>query len=595
MKTKIFTRTDSRITKATLGYFWDEIQRDKKAVAYFSFMIPFGYLLYTVLIPLLLSLIIQSLITNPHDMTTPLVYVGGIVILSILTMLLHPTGFTRMFNHEERVVSRLNKKAMDHLLAHSYEFFSSRKVGSLAGDVNGFARSYQTVMDSVFLQASSIIINFVASLIIIGILSPLLLLPLGMLTALVILLSLRALSKRAPLRNERKKVMSELNGTVADILGNQILVRVFAREPQEISTTIDVRKRIENIARREIKVIEYESILRYATLYTFQVITIVACIWLFTHDQITIAALIFAITYLGRVTSALFNITAIIRSLEQGFLDASPVTEILAHDVDVKDIPDAADLHVNKGQIEFKDVAFQYEGKQGESVFNNLSLYIAPGERIGLAGHSGGGKTTLTKILLRFADIQGGEILIDNQDISKVTQSSLRANIAYVPQEPFLFHRTLRENIAYGKPNATDKEVRTAARKAHALEFIDKLPEGLDTTVGERGVKLSGGQRQRIAIARALLKDAPILILDEATSALDSESEKLIQESLHELMKNRTSIVIAHRLSTIQKLDRIIVMDDGNITEQGTHAELLKSRGTYAKLWAHQSGGFIEE
>lgn len=595
MKNKLFTRTDSKVTKATLRYFWDEIKRDKKRALYFSIMIPGGHLMYTVLIPLFMSLVIQALITNPHDMSAPLWYVGGIVVLSILTMLFHPTSYSTLFYHEENVVSRLNKRAMDKLLTHSYEFFANRKIGSLAGDVNGFARSYTTVMDAVFLQASSIVVNFVASLIIIGFLSPVLLLPLGLLTALVIMLSLRALNKRAPFRNKRKKIMSELAGTIADILGNQILVRVFAREREEITTTVATRQRIEDIARDEIKVIERESILRYATLYAFQIITIVVCIWLFTHDQVSIAALVFSVTYLGRVTSALFGITAIIRTLEQGFLDAGPVTEILSQKSDVNDSPDATDLRVKKGGIDFKDVVFQYDGDQGDAVFNKLSLPIAPGERIGLAGHSGGGKTTLTKLILRFADVQQGAIFIDGQDIAKVTQTSLRENIAYVPQEPFLFHRTLRENIAYGKPNATDEEIRIAAKKAHALEFIDKLPEGLDTTVGERGVKLSGGQRQRIAIARAILKDAPILILDEATSALDSESEKLIQSSLNELMKNRTAIVIAHRLSTIQKMDRIIVLDNGEVVEDGTHTQLLKQKGVYATLWAHQSGGFIEE
>jgi ATP-binding cassette subfamily B protein len=212
-----------------------------------------------------------------------------------------------------------------------------------------------------------------------------------------------------------------------------------------------------------------------------------------------------------------------------------------------------------------------------------------------VVGHSGSGKTTLTRLLLRFSDIESGAIMIDGQDIGNVTQKSLRESIAYVPQEPMLFHRSLRENIAYGKPNATMKEITAAAEKANALEFIKKLPDGFETTVGERGVKLSGGQRQRIAIARAILKDAPILVLDEATSALDSDSEKLIQDALSKLMKGRTSIVVAHRLSTIAKLDRIIVLEDGQIAEQGSHDELLKQKGTYAKLWAHQSGGFIEE
>ncbi len=270
------------------------------------------------------------------------------------------------------------------------------------------------------------------------------------------------------------------------------------------------------------------------------------------------------------------------------------MTEILSQTPEILDEPNAKDLVVKKGSIQMKDVVFHYEDN-GDTIFEEFSLDIKAGERVGIAGHSGGGKTTLTKLILRFTDVDSGEISIDGQNIAKVTQGSLRSNIAYVPQEPFLFHRSLRDNVAYAKPDATDEEIHEACRKAHALEFIDKLPHGLDTTVGERGVKLSGGQRQRIAIARAILKDAPIIILDEATSALDSESERLIQASLKTLMKGRTSIVIAHRLSTIQKLDRIIVLGDGAIKEQGSHAELLKQKGIYATLWAHQSGGFIED
>jgi ATP-binding cassette subfamily B protein len=228
-------------------------------------------------------------------------------------------------------------------------------------------------------------------------------------------------------------------------------------------------------------------------------------------------------------------------------------------------------------------------------LFRDFNLTVRSGEKIGLVGHSGSGKTTFTKLLLRFVDVDSGAVRIDGQDIRTVRQSDLHDHIAYVPQEPLLFHRSLRENIAYGKPNATDEEIHRAARDARAAEFIETLPKGYETTVGERGVKLSGGQRQRIAIARAVLKDAPILILDEATAALDSESELLIQEALWKLMKGRTAIVIAHRLSTIQKMDRIIVMEEGRIVEEGTHKQLLRRKGTYAKLWAHQSGGFLEE
>jgi ATP-binding cassette subfamily B protein len=263
---------------------------------------------------------------------------------------------------------------------------------------------------------------------------------------------------------------------------------------------------------------------------------------------------------------------------------------------EVVDLPDARDLTASHGEIICKDVAFKYaDASSDEHIFRGLNLHIAPGEKIGLVGHSGGGKSTFTRLLLRFDDLTSGAITIDGQDIKHATQTSLRQQISYVPQEPLLFHRSIRENIAYGTSDATQEAVENAARLAYAHGFIAKLPAGYDTIVGERGVKLSGGQRQRIAIARAILKNAPILVLDEATSALDSESEKVIQKALWKLMQNRTTVVIAHRLSTIQKMDRIIVLDDGKISEQGSHTELLKQNGVYAKLWTHQSGGFIEE
>jgi ATP-binding cassette subfamily B protein len=239
-------------------------------------------------------------------------------------------------------------------------------------------------------------------------------------------------------------------------------------------------------------------------------------------------------------------------------------------------------------------VVFTHDGAN-DALFNGLSLQINPGEKVGLVGHSGSGKTTFTRLLLRFSDIDAGEITIDDQNIARITQDDLHASIAYVPQEPLLFHRSIAENIRYGDISASDSTIRKVAKLAHADDFVKDLPQGYDTLVGERGVKLSGGQRQRIAIARAMIKQAPVLVLDEATAALDSESEALIQDALWKLMEDRTAIVIAHRLSTIQHMDRIIVMSNGEIVEEGSHKELLKAKGAYAKLWARQSGGFIED
>ena len=270
----------------------------------------------------------------------------------------------------------------------------------------------------------------------------------------------------------------------------------------------------------------------------------------------------------------------------------------LAHDV--KDAPDARPLKVTQGELRFEGVSFSYGGAAPRPVVDRLDLVIRPGEKIGLVGRSGAGKSTIVNLLLRFYDIEGGRITIDGQDIAHVTQDSLRAQIGMVTQDTSLLHRSVRENVTYGRPDASDAEMIHAAERAEAHDFIGTLADakgrtGYDAHVGERGVKLSGGQRQRIAIARVMLKDAPILLLDEATSALDSEVEAAIQTSLYKLMEGKTVVAIAHRLSTIAAMDRLIVLDQGHIVEQGTHSELLAANGLYARLWAHQSGGFLGE
>ena len=291
-----------------------------------------------------------------------------------------------------------------------------------------------------------------------------------------------------------------------------------------------------------------------------------------------------------------FNMmSSTMQRLNQAFGNAEDMTRILDEPRLVADVPGAKRLEVEKGSIDFEHITFRYsDAKSTDLVFRDFNLHIPAGQRVGLVGVSGSGKTTLTKLLLRLSDIQEGRILVDGQDVSRCTQQSQRHNIAYVPQEALLFHRSIRDNIAYGRPDATDEEVREAARQANALGFIDRLPDGMNTMVGERGIKLSGGQRQRVAIARAILADAPILVLDEATSALDSESEHLVQEALVNLMRGRTSIVVAHRLSTAAALDRIVVLDGGRVVEDGRHQDLVEHDGEYAHLWNRQTGAFLE-
>jgi ATP-binding cassette subfamily B protein len=592
---KLFNRADTKTARKTLHIYWQEMRKDKRSFALYTTLIPLNRLLYVVILPLLFSFVLQSLIQSPHNWQLPAWLLVVAAVVSIGSLITSNIGFRRLFIHEEEMRTTLTETAITSLIRHSDQFFASRKVGTLSGNVDKFSGSILSFLDVIYLQASGIAINFGASLLIIAILSPILLLPLGLVTGLVVWRSLIGTTLRGPVRHKRKVLTAKLNGTVADILGNQQIVRFFATEKREVQTVLRDRREIEAVARHEIEIIQHEAIVRQAMLFAFQILTLAVCIWLYAHNSVTIAALVFAITYLGRLTSSLFDISPMIRSMEQAFLDAADITDILNETPEVIDADHAKKLVVGQGAVTFDKVRFAYQESQDEAVIRDLSLTVAAGERIGLAGFSGGGKTTLTKLLLRFADINSGSIMIDGQDIRHVSQESLRASIAYVPQEPYLFHRSLRENIAYGRPDATDEEIYEAVARANAAEFVDKLPRGLDTLVGERGVKLSGGQRQRIAIARAILKDAPILVLDEATSALDSESEQLIQQALEKLMRQRTSIVIAHRLSTIAKLDRIIVLDNGQIVEDGTHKTLLGMNGIYAKLWSHQSGGVLSD
>jgi len=580
------------MNKQTLRLYWQQIRRYKKSFFLMLFLIPIGALLIDTLLPYFLSQAIGEIASNNSEKIEYYLWIGAGV--GLTGALCNFIGFRAMVHHEGRVMQQLRNHTFRELISKDATFFSNQKIGAMTSRYIDFVRASVNLQDLLVIRTLGFILSIGSGVVLIAMES---LLTAGLILVLVTTLIFQirwSTKKRAPWRHERKTLIGEIHGSVADSLTNSMIVKTFAGEKREIASLNTQTSRFLTIYDKDFKFISTEGSIRVALMTIIQIAAVAAIANLTASGSVSIATAIFLLAYLQRIGSQLFVLSDIINGYDQAFLDAAPMTEMLGVQNQVSDDPQATTLTLSSPTVAFENVQYRYSDGN-EDVLRGVSFAIPAGQKVGMVGHSGAGKSTITQLLLRFSDVTGGAITIDGRDIRSVTQESLRENIAYVPQEPMLFHRTLRENIAYGKPDATDSEVREAARQANALEFIEALEHGLDTTVGERGVKLSGGQRQRIAIARAILKDAPILVLDEATSALDSESEKMIQNALETLMKNRTSIVIAHRLSTIAKLDRIIVLESGAIQEDGTHQELLKQKGIYSTLWSHQSGGFIEE
>ncbi len=488
----------------------------------------------------------------------------------------------------------LYQKVFNHLTSQSLSFHANRFGGSLTSQTSKLTGAFERFWDTVLYQLTPVIVSVVATIVILSFFFwqyALFVACMSVIFTGFVFFTSRFMAK---LNRKEAQASTAMSGRLADVIANVMTVKAHGAEKTEFDKAYKLSSHWRDRSLASMRGFLVVSTGYSSLIVIINIIALIAAIWASEQHLISIATVYLSITYTFTVARQLWEINNIMRNYNRVLGDAHDMVEILTTSPDVQD-SHSAQLAVSQGEILINQVSFAHDGDKDDVLFTDFSLAIPAGQKIGLVGRSGSGKTTLTRLLLRFSDIDKGQILIDGQDISKVTQASLRSSIAYVPQEPMLFHRSLRENIAYSRPNATDEEIRNAAKRANALEFIEKLPKKLDTLVGERGVKLSGGQRQRIAIARAILKDAPILVLDEATSALDSDSERLIQQALKELMKGRTAIVIAHRLSTIQRMDRIVVLENGAVTEEGSHHELVAKQGTYAELWKHQSGGFIEE
>ena len=580
-------------TRLVLKYFWQVIRQYK--LSFFTVIIlallSAGLDIY---IPLRFLKLWEVLNTNNFFLAgdARIILVGIFILGLIRWMISRSNSFVNSF-FQASVLSGLRKQAFSYLMGHSHSFFANNFSGSLIQKINKYTRAFERLMDSLIVDIIPLSIRSIGSVIAIYTINP----KYSYILAIFCLVFILTAFVYTRLKLKYDIIASELDsktsGALADSIGNHSSIELFASQEYE-------NERVGGVINEQRKATVYNWYLwgGLSVIQSFYTITIEFIIFWFAIGDwkvglISLPVMILIQGYLGRLTNNLWSFTNIVRAYYDSFSDAQGMAVILNIPYEISDNVSVI-LEKVKGEVTFNNVTYIYE-KNETKVFDNFSLTIPAGQKIAIVGSSGAGKSTFVNLLMRLFNLTSGRILIDNVDISYVSQKNLREQIAFVPQDPVLFHRTLMENIRYGKRDATDEEVKKASALANCDKFIDRLPLGYETYVGERGIKLSGGERQRVAIARAILRDAPILVLDEATSALDSESEMLIQDALHNLIKNKTTIVIAHRLSTVREMDRIIVIEDGKIIEDDTHDELIKKdEGVYKKLWNLQAGGFDE-
>ena len=524
-------------------------------------------------------------------------FIGLMAFVLILKPTLYLIDFMLISNTLiPNVATLLRWRGHKHVMRQSIEWFEADFAGRVANRVMQTPRSAGEVVFHVFDALAYALAYVVGALFLLMNANTLLLFPLLIWVCAYILLLRYVVRRVEPASKDSSNARSELNGRVVDAYTNIHSVKMFAHTKSELAHVKDAIEDTRRTVFREMRIYTRMDFILSTMNAVLIAGTVGTALYLWTYDQVTsgevAAAAALVIRFNGMSGWIMWAFTTFFREL--GVVGEG--LETLAAPVKILDAPNAKPLQIKNATVEFKNLTHHYGRETGG--LDNLSLRVEPGQKVGLVGRSGAGKSTLFKLLLRFYDTESGQILIDGQDISQVTQDSLRYEIGMVQQESSLLHRSIRENILYGREGANDAAMIAAAKQAEAHEFIQKLEDqsgntGYESTVGERGVKLSGGQRQRIALARVILKDGPILLLDEATSALDSEVEATILDTLYQLMEGKTVIAIAHRLSTIAQMDRIVVMDEGRIIEDGTHDTLLQKGGLYAQLWARQSGGFL--
>lgn len=539
--------------------------------------------------------------SNRNDFWTQhfsmLVSASAILILSTILIL-----FQTLIKHQSLAGAfpmRMRWNFHRLLLNQSMNFYHNEFAGRVAAKVMQTALA---VRDLWFILADILIyvvIYFLTMILVIGKFNYVLMLPFVAWVLLYILALIYFVPRLSKLSKNQADARSLMTGRITDAYTNISTIKLFSHAGREANFAKVAMKEFLASVNNQMRLVSWIEIINHLLSMLLVIGTAIAAIWLWSSNEIMVGVIATSTAMALRLNGISHWVMWEMTSLYEQVGILQDGLNTLSMHQEIKDEKNAKDLQIKKASVSFQNIVFNYPA-QKKSVIHNFSLHIKPGEKVGLVGRSGSGKSTLVNLLLRFYDLKAGVIMIDNQDISKVKQNSLREKIGMVTQDTSLLHRSVKDNIVYGRPNATQKEIIHAAKRAKAHDFIMQLEDnfyrkGYEAHVGERGVKLSGGQRQRISIARVMLKDAPILLLDEATSALDSEIEVVIQQSLYQLMEGKTVIAIAHRLSTIAAMDRLIVIDKGKIIEEGSHAALIKKKGLYARLWKHQSGGFLGE
>ncbi len=552
-----------------------------------------------ILVPLFAGRLVDAIATNADDveagLSAAIPALLAMVVLGCVFLAARHMAWMLVIPMTLRIMSSVAQRGFAHVQRFSTDWHANAFAGSTVRQITRGMWSLDLLHDTLLLALLPSLVVLIGTVALLGWHWPVMgaTMAVGSLAyiATTVLLATRWV---APLARVSNALDTRTGGVLADALGCNAVVKAFGAEEREETRLSGAISRWRRMTRHTWTRATYAGLFQNSLLWTLRIAIAAVALWLWANGQATPGDVTYVLTTYFVVHGYLREIGMHVQNLQRSVNEMEELVDLFEEAPGVTDRPGAEAIAVTRGEIRFEAVDFRY-GRHATPLYDGLDVTIRAGERVGLVGHSGSGKTTFIKLVQRLYDVTGGCILIDGQDIAQAQLGSLRRQIAIVPQEPILFHRSLAENIAYGRPGASRRQIEEAASQASAHGFISRLPRGYETMVGERGVKLSGGERQRVALARAFLADAPILILDEATSSLDSESEALIQAAMERLMAGRTSLVIAHRLSTVRSLDRILVFDRGRIVEEGTHGDLLEMGGPYARLSAIQDGGLLAD